>query len=296
MDRHRARYLRARRAHPGRLGPRVGADASLAPPPRTRRFHRARGEEGLLIRWVFLDMGNVVMNDDPTMGYLYCALDDALRARGMEIPFPELLREREELIRTSGTGHWSILAERYLGREGLNRLMQETARELRANYLAYHNVLPGMAETLAELAGRYRLAIVANQMREAERALEEVDLRRHFAFLALSEVLELYKPDPRLFRWAQHQADSPPEEIVMVGDRVDNDIAPARGLGLRTIWFHPPVTSKGYAPTEPRRRLYFESQERASVSELRPRSETEHPDAEARSAAELLAAIRSLDA
>lgn len=249
-----------------------------------------------MIRWVFLDMGNVVMNDDPTMGYLYCALDDAMQARGMDVPFDDLLREREHLIRTSGTGHWSILAERYLGRDGLHRLMQETARELRSNYLAYHNVLPGIPEALAELAGRYRLAMVANQMREAEQALEQVDLRRHFAFLALSEVQGLYKPDPALFRWAQHQAECSASEIVMVGDRVDNDVAPARALGFRTVWFHPPVAAKGYTPTDPRRQRYFESQERASVSELPPRDETERPDAEARSASELLEAIRSLDA
>ena len=249
-----------------------------------------------MIRWVFLDMGNVVMNDDPTMAYLYRALDDALKSAGIDRPFAELMREREELIRTKGTGHWSILVERYLGRDGLHRLMLETADELRANYLTHHNLLPGMEAALAELASRYSLAVVANQMRQAEAALVSLDLRRHFQFLALSEALELYKPDPRLFRWALEQAGCDPAEAVMVGDRVDNDIAPAKGLGIRTIWFHAPITEKGHVPLEDRERLYQESQLRASVAELPPRRPEERPDLEARSAAELVRAIDTLAA
>ena len=27
-----------------------------------------------------------------------------------------------------------------------------------------------------------------------------------------------------------------PEEAVMIGDRVDNDIIPAKALGMRTVW------------------------------------------------------------
>lgn len=235
------------------------------------------------------------MNDDPTMAYLYRALDDALQTRGIHKPYPELLAEREELIRTRGTGHWSILAERYLGRDGLHRLMLETAEELRANYLRYHNLLPGMSAALAEIAQHRALAVVANQMRQAEAALEQVGVARHFQFLALSEVVELYKPDPRLYQWALDRAGCAPEEAVMVGDRVDNDVAPAKSLGLRTIWFHAPLTEKGYIPTSERDRLYFQSQLRASVSEIPPKTPAQTPDLEARSASELLRALDLLD-
>lgn len=235
------------------------------------------------------------MNDDPTMAYLYRALDDALQARGIHKPFPELLAEREELIRTRGTGHWSILAERYLGRDGLHRLMLETAEELRANYLRYHNLLPGMAEALAEISTRRSLAVVANQMRQAEAALEQVGVARYFRFLALSEVVELYKPDPRLYQWALGRAGCAPHEAVMVGDRVDNDVAPAKTLGLRTIWFHAPLAEKGYIPASERDRRYFESQQRASVSEIAPKTPAQAPDLEARSASELLRALDLLD-
>ena len=32
------------------------------------------------------------------------------------------------------------------------------------------------------------------------------------------------------------RADCPPENAVMIGDRIDNDIEPANKLGMKTIW------------------------------------------------------------
>ena len=48
-----------------------------------------------MIRWVFLDVGNVIMNDDPVMAFLYAELHRALEAVGKGMPFPALLAERE---------------------------------------------------------------------------------------------------------------------------------------------------------------------------------------------------------
>ena len=44
------------------------------------------------------------------------------------------------------------------------------------------------------------------------------------------------KPDLRIFRIALERADCKPEEAVMVGDRIDNDIIPAKKIGMKTVW------------------------------------------------------------
>jgi putative hydrolase of the HAD superfamily len=46
-----------------------------------------------------------------------------------------------------------------------------------------------------------------------------------------------HKPDVRLFLRACEDLGVLPEECVMVGDRIDNDVVPARLLGMRTILF-----------------------------------------------------------
>ena len=43
------------------------------------------------------------------------------------------------------------------------------------------------------------------------------------------------KPDPRIFETALEKAGCPPHEAVMIGDRLDNDVAPAKALGMKTV-------------------------------------------------------------
>jgi HAD superfamily hydrolase (TIGR01662 family) len=247
-----------------------------------------------MIRWIFFDMGNVVMNDDPVMAFIYEELYRAIREKGFDLTFEQLLAERERAIRENGAGHWYLLGERYLGLDGLHSLMHHCAGRIRLDYMAYHNVLPGMEEAIETLARQYRLGILANQLKESVDGLEACGLKRHFRVIAVSELLDLKKPEPGIFQWALQQADCDPREAVMVGDRIDNDIVPARRLGLWTIWFHAPQPEKGYLPREGTARQYYESQQRASIGRIGPTCEEETPDGEARSAAELLAEIARL--
>ncbi len=231
-----------------------------------------------MLRWIFLDIGNVLMNDDPAMALLYFELHRAMCSSGYRMTFSELLAEREELIRTRGPEHWAILGRKYLAEGGHWRLMHRCATRIRADYMACHAVLPGVQEAIRELADSYQLGTVANQLKEVVPALEQVGLGQYFRIHAVSEVVGIRKPDPRLYRWALERAGCEPAEAVMVGDRADNDIAPAREVGMWTILFRIPHHLKAYAPRNDYEELYFESQARASISRIPPGGELETPD------------------
>ena len=83
----------------------------------------------------------------------------------------------------------------------------------------------GVKECLNRLKGRYRLGIIANQLPGACKRL-----------IVTSDQEGAAKPDPRIFEAALQRADCPAERCVMIGDRLDNDIAPAKKLGFKTIW------------------------------------------------------------
>ena len=53
--------------------------------------------------------------------------------------------------------------------------------------------------------------------------------------IASSAELGISKPDKEIFRLALAMADCRPENAVMVGDRLDNDIRPAKELGMKTV-------------------------------------------------------------
>ena len=91
-------------------------------------------------------------------------------------------------------------------------------------------------ETLRTLCDKgYQLGIIANQNPGAKDRLDAWGLGRYFSVIASSAELGISKPDKEIFRLALAMADCRPENAVMVGDRLDNDIRPAKELGMKTI-------------------------------------------------------------
>jgi len=66
-------------------------------------------------------------------------------------------------------------------------------------------------------------------------AVHEEFLRPHVDFVGSSERWGVEKPDTGFFAHVVEAAGAPAEEIVYVGDRVDNDVLPALATGLHAV-------------------------------------------------------------
>ena len=54
--------------------------------------------------------------------------------------------------------------------------------------------------------------------------------------IAASAEIGYAKPNKKIFERAFEIAGCCAEESVMVGDRLDNDMSPAKALGMKTVW------------------------------------------------------------
>lgn len=81
------------------------------------------------------------------------------------------------------------------------------------------------------------LGLAANQPATAVAALDRAGIGRYFAHREVAGIHGYHKPDTRLFLRACDDLGFAPHECLMVGDRIDNDIAPARSLGMGTVLF-----------------------------------------------------------
>lgn len=91
------------------------------------------------------------------------------------------------------------------------------------------------AFVLEKLAKKYRLGIIANQPMGTENRLSDYGIRDYFSVVLSSEEEGISKPNPEFFRRAILRAGCLPSEAYMIGDRPDNDIAPAKALGMHTV-------------------------------------------------------------
>ena len=111
-------------------------------------------------------------------------------------------------------------------------------------------VYPEAENCLSELGKRYKIGIIANQKLGSEQRLEKLGLLRYIDLVIASAEEGVAKPDLRIFQIALERANCKPEEAIMVGDRIDNDIIPANKIGMITVWIKQGFG--GYAePKEP---------------------------------------------
>lgn len=78
------------------------------------------------------------------------------------------------------------------------------------------------------------VGVAGNQPAAVESALTAAGL--HPDFVASSERWGVAKPDPDFFLRIVTQAGVAAGEILYVGDRIDNDVLPARSIGMRTAF------------------------------------------------------------
>lgn len=131
---------------------------------------------------------------------------------------------------------------------------------------------PSIDALLRRLSDRgLKLGIVANQPQAAREGLARAGIGDLFDYQGLSGLTGFSKPDPRAFQAAAEALGMTPAECIMVGDRIDNDIMPAKALGMTTI-------------------LLRGGRHRRQ----RPRSPEEEPDVVVTDVLELEAAINSL--
>lgn len=95
---------------------------------------------------------------------------------------------------------------------------------------------PDAVHVLECLSTKYKLGIIANQTDGLNKRLKEFGIINFFTEIISSWDYGIMKPDPELFKIGIEKSGYAPSEIVMIGDRLDNDIFPANSVGMKTIW------------------------------------------------------------
>lgn len=95
---------------------------------------------------------------------------------------------------------------------------------------------PDVHDVLSKLREKYVLAIITNGPSVYQR--EEISLLKletYFSHILISEEIGFRKPAKEIFQIAVKKAGCRPEEAVMVGDNLREDIEAAKNLGMKTV-------------------------------------------------------------
>jgi HAD superfamily hydrolase (TIGR01549 family) len=182
-------------------------------------------------RWLFFDMGNTLISEEASTACRIQRIAQAFGRYGVSHSIDTI------------TAAYAEASEEFASRLGPRAIEKLTAdlelRRLVASEAPYPREMEfpfdGALETLRSLSNHYKIGVIANQSPGSEERLTRWGLMPFISVCIASAEVGLEKPDPAIFDLALRQAECTASEAVMIGDRLDNDIRPARMLGWKTV-------------------------------------------------------------
>ena len=168
-------------------------------------------------KWIFFDIGSTLI--DESIAYRK-RIERTIA--GTNVTYDDFYNKMVEISKYNQSGYNKAL-EAY----GLKMAPWNSEDEY---------VYPESEEVLRNLSKHYQIGIIANQNLGSEERLKKLGLLRYIDLVIASAEEGVAKPDLRIFQIALDRANCKPEEAVMVGDRLDNDIIPANKIGMKTVW------------------------------------------------------------
>ncbi|MEZ5764571.1 MAG: HAD-IA family hydrolase [Xanthobacteraceae bacterium] len=175
------------------------------------------------LRAVFFDVGETLINETR----LYHGWADI-----MGVDRDEFLAVLDDVI-ASGGPHRQVFDRQRPGFD-VRAAAEERRRAGKDFRIEARDLYEDARPCLQALAGQgWYIGIAGNQPRSARATLETFDLGARV--IATSAELGVDKPSPDFFGRISELAAIDPTDILYVGDRVDNDVIPAKRFGMKAV-------------------------------------------------------------
>jgi HAD superfamily hydrolase (TIGR01549 family) len=183
------------------------------------------------IGWLFFDLGNTLIDESKPEEVRIKSIQDSCKDIGLDLTTEYI---RKQIEKASAGYASSIIKEAVrsiVNSEDDYLYVMNGVKYLKELEEPYYDT----AEILERLHGLYSIGIIANQSFGTEKRLRNHGLLGFIDLCLSSAEIGIEKPDPEIFLMALEKAECKPENAVMIGDRLDNDIYPAKKMGFKTV-------------------------------------------------------------
>lgn len=215
-----------------------------------------------MIKAILLDLDNTLLNNpDHTFAVEYLKAADRFFARhwgysNYQTAFRAAIQAMAAPDKSHQQSNYALTVEALAQDTGLpEHEVDAGLREFYAtDYTTLQNCITpvdGAAELIAYLkSADYQVVIATNPIYTPEAIQQRlrwaglVDLFDHYAFVTHAENTHFSKPNPAYFAEILGRIGIEPDEAVLVGDSIRNDMVPANTIGIHTYYV-------GHKPFEP---------------------------------------------
>lgn len=223
--------------------------------------------------FVFFDLGQTLIDEWEFIEYIDLRFLEILNGFGARIDRRNYISVRDSVIRDRRIGNGGVkqlIIEvcRLLSPPGYEKViasrLEPEILKARSASFKFSTEAESTLKALAEM--QIEMGLIANQSQDIEEILKRSGLERFFKVKVISSSVRLAKPDPRIFQLALDSSAMSAKDCVMVGDRLDTDICPAKSIGMTTIRF----TNSLFSLQVPRQECEYATHSVARLSEIPP--------------------------
>jgi HAD superfamily hydrolase (TIGR01549 family) len=185
---------------------------------------------------VFLDAGGVILDESEQEHALAEVAVEALSEVVEDYALDDYWGDVEEASRIYAPRIYQYVFFKHLKRDPVS------FDEVYPRFLStWHERRPPLKlmqelpDEVKNLSGDFDLGILGQYGKEVLELLDEHSLLDCFKYTYTQDDFELTKPDPRYYEHVTEACGVNPRECIMVGDRLDKDVVPARQVGMKTI-------------------------------------------------------------
>lgn len=204
-----------------------------------------------MISLILIDLDDCLWDATELSSYARTEALNAMIENGLDIDFHEGLKMLREVVQEYGSnhsGHFNIFLKR-LKSLGFDFSGVHEDMLVAAAVIAYHRIKTQMIKPfqdvipfLTQVQNRFpdvKLAIITDgiPVKQFEKVFR-LGLNGFFNEIIISDEIGIRKPNPRLFEYALSKMGVKPESAILVGDRLDNDIIPAKKVNIHTVLIH----------------------------------------------------------
>jgi FMN hydrolase / 5-amino-6-(5-phospho-D-ribitylamino)uracil phosphatase len=98
-------------------------------------------------------------------------------------------------------------------------------------------LFPEAVDVVRQIGERANVGMITNGPSGIQRGkIDLLQIEPLFPFILVSEEVDIWKPDPRIFHRAMELGKAAPEETVYIGDNPGHDVAGAHAAGITSVW------------------------------------------------------------
>jgi HAD superfamily hydrolase (TIGR01549 family) len=188
-----------------------------------------------MIKNIFLDVGGVILDEIEFEEISSKIITKIIKDYNVNYSIENYWKNIDEAVyRFVPKVYDFILFKNIKNLNDFNKLKVQYKNELKQTNIKF-KLMDGINDFLKIFSKQYKIGILGQYGKDFRKYLEEINLYKYFTFVEIQDDYKITKPDPRYFEAVLKKCKCKPEESIMVGDRIDKDIIPAKMVGMKTI-------------------------------------------------------------